>query len=386
MLFLIAIFMIIFSILNIYSPKKTKLVSLMLLLLILVLFIGNNDNPDYLAYLRNYEKIENNSFKEFVFSSGYFGFDFLQYISYNIGFNYNMFVLLVSLIGYGLIVNTIRFFSINENYVLLLYFIYPFFFDLIQLKNFLAMSILIYSIKYLLSNKKSDTFRYIMLIFVASLIHPVSIVYLCLLITKFSYKNMIFVFLTILSFLVSIGIRFNFINLAFLESVFFADDFLVTKFTYFETRVRYGFLVFSFFNLYSLLLIILSIKILEKNNKKNYSHEDYKNSKEYKFAYLMGEVNLFLTIICLPFYFINSNFFRIYRNIFLLNYIAFAITRQNYCEEYPNNNLIAISYDLLVYLLILILFFYSFVYSDNGIERILKPIFNNNLFLDVFKI
>ena len=100
----------------------------------------------------------------------------------------------------------------------------------------------------------------------------------------------------------------------------------------------------------------------------------------------MGEVNLFLTIICLPFYFINSNFFRIYRNIFLLNYIAFAITRQNYCEEYPNNNLIAISYDLLVYLLILILFFYSFVYSDNGIERILKPIFNNNLFLDVFKI
>ena len=380
MLFLIAIFMIIFSILNIYSPRKTKLVSLMLLLLILVLFIGNNDNPDYLGYLRDYENIENNSFKEFVFSSGYPGFNFLQFISYNIGFNYNMFVLLVSLIGYGLIVNTIKFFSINENYVLLLYFIYPFFFDLIQLKNFLAMSILIYSIKYLLSNKKLDTFKYIILIFLASLIHPVSIIYLCLLITKFSYKNKIFVFLTILSFLVSIGIRFNFINLAFLESVFFADDFLVTKFTYFETRVRYGFLVFSFFNLYSLLLIILSIKILEKNNKKNYSHEDYKNSKEYKFAYLMGEVNLFLTIICLPFYFINSNFFRIYRNIFLLNYIAFAITRQNYCEEYPNNNLIAISYDLLVYLLILILFFYSFVYSDNGIERILKPIFNNNLF------
>ena len=109
MLFLIAIFMIIFSILNIYSPRKTKLVSLMLLLLILVLFIGNNDNPDYLGYLRDYENIENNSFKEFVFSSGYPGFNFLQFISYNIGFNYNMFVLLVSLIGYGLIVNTIKF-------------------------------------------------------------------------------------------------------------------------------------------------------------------------------------------------------------------------------------------------------------------------------------
>lgn len=86
----------------------------------------------------------------------------------------------------------------NKRYVYLLYFIFPFLYDIVQIRFFLASSIAIYAICFYMI-KPNKHFLFVILILIAFLFHKISIVYLLFLIsTKFEFKTNILI--TILFF------------------------------------------------------------------------------------------------------------------------------------------------------------------------------------------
>ncbi len=383
MIYMIAFFLCLFSVLSIYSNREVRLLSIFFLLFLIMIFCGNNENPDYVGYKFKYDSIKNHNATDFVFSNPYIGFNMLQFICHAIGLNYQAFLFIVALLGYALIINTLHYFHANMSYVLLLYLFYPFFYDVIQIKNFLAMSIVIYSIRYLLNNTKSATLKYVVLIILASLFHIVSVSYLLLLLTKLKRKVPLYILAFLSSVSVAILIRLRLINLSSVASILFGDLLPQEKFGYFNPVINYGFIVIDGIMLYCILILeFISHKL--GSISMNVNGICMQKSLQYKLVILMRDCNFLLLIMLFPMSFVNPNFFRIFRNFFILNYTCFYIGREYLKKESPDYTPeMTVFFDAAVYVFVIGLFLYDFVLYEN--KTILKPMFTQNIFLDLLR-
>ena len=383
MIYMIAFFLCLFSVLSIYSNREVRLLSIFFLLFLIVIFCGNNENPDYVGYKLKYDSIKNHNATDFIFSNPYVGFNMFQFVCHAIGLSYQQFLFIVALLGYTLIIDTLHYFHANMNYVLLLYLFYPFFYDVIQIKNFLAMSIVIYSIRYLLNNTKSATLKYVVLIILASLFHIVSVSYLLLLLTKLKRKVPLYILAFLSSVSVAILIRLRLINLSSVASILFGDLLPQEKFGYFNPVINYGFIVIDGIMLYCILILeFISHKL--GSISMNVNGICMQKSLQYKLVILMRDCNFLLLIMLFPMNFVNPNFFRIFRNFFILNYTCFYIGREYLKKESPDYTPeMTVFFDAAVYVFVIGLFLYDFVLYEN--KTILKPMFTQNIFLDLLR-
>lgn len=126
------------SILNLLCvgmKKKSKIVTFISILVFSLIFGGNNYNADYNAYFLNYRLI----------ATGYSYFDFdpffniLMKIGATLHLEYNVFLTIICLVMYALMFGIL---FRNNNYkihsIILLYTIYSFFIDAIQISNFIS--------------------------------------------------------------------------------------------------------------------------------------------------------------------------------------------------------------------------------------------------------
>ncbi len=383
MIYMIAFFLCLFSVLSIYSNREVRLLSIFFLLFLIMIFCGNNENPDYVGYKFKYDSIKNHNATDFVFSNPYIGFNMLQFICHAIGLNYQAFLFIVALLGYALIINTLHYFHANMSYVLLLYLFYPFFYDVIQIKNFLAMSIVIYSIRYLLDTKKSATLKYVVLIIAASLFHILSVSYLLLLLTKLKKKVPLYILALLSSVSIAILIRLRLIDPLSMASILFEALLPQEKLVYFNPVINYGYIVIDGIMLYCVLILqFISHKV--GHVSKNANSICTQESLQYKLVILMRDCNFLLLIILLPMNFVNPNFFRIFRNFFILNYTCFYIGREYLKKESPDYTPeMTVFFDAAVYVFVIGLFLYDFVLYEN--KTILKPMFTQNIFLDLLR-
>jgi len=383
MVYIIAFFLCLFSVLSIYSRREVRLLSIFFLLFLIVIFCGNNENPDYVGYKFKYDSIKNHNATDFIFSDPYIGFNILQFICHAIGLSYQQFLFIVALLGYTLIIDTLHYFHANMNYVLLLYLFYPFFYDVIQIKNFLAMSIVIYSIRYLLNNTKSATLKYVVLIILASLFHIVSVSYLLLLLTKLKRKVPLYILAFLSSVSVAILIRLRLINLSSVASILFGDLLPQEKFGYFNPVINYGFIVIDGIMLYCILILeFISHKL--GSISMNVNGICMQKSLQYKLVILMRDCNFLLLIMLFPMSFVNPNFFRIFRNFFILDYTCFYIGREYLTRKSPDYTPeMTVFFDAAVYIFVIGLFLNDFVLRHS--ENILKPIFTQNIFFNLLK-
>jgi len=383
MIYMIAFFLCLFSVLSIYSNREVRLLSIFFLLFLIVIFCGNNENPDYVGYKLKYDSIKNHNATDFIFSNPYVGFNMFQFVCHAIGLSYQQFLFIVALLGYTLIIDTLHYFHANMNYVLLLYLFYPFFYDVIQIKNFLAMSIVIYSIRYLLNNTKSATLKYVVLIILASLFHIVSVSYLLLLLTKLKRKVPLYILAFLSSVSVAILIRLRLINLSSVASILFGDLLPQEKFGYFNPVINYGFIVIDGIMLYCILILeFISHKL--GSISMNVNGICMQKSLQYKLVILMRDCNFLLLIMLFPMSFVNPNFFRIFRNFFILDYTCFYIGREYLTRKSPDYTPeMTVFFDAAVYIFVIGLFLNDFALHHS--ESILKPIFTQNIFLNLLK-
>ena len=125
---------------------RGKIFSCMLLFFMWVLFWGNFDNADYLNYKNLYDYV---SYSGTGYSTSQIGLVLIMKLASRIGFEYHHFLMLLSLVGIYLISHTVNRYTDKPQFVFLLYCVYPFLLDIVQVKHFLAMSIIVYSFKYL---------------------------------------------------------------------------------------------------------------------------------------------------------------------------------------------------------------------------------------------
>lgn len=327
---------------------------LMLSSMMWVLFAGNQDNADY----SNYEYIYNSVDYTGAYSAVESGFELLMKLSVYFGFSYQFFLMIYSSIGLILIINSLKAYTNNVNVVLGLYFIFPFMLDIVQIRNFMSMAILIYSFKYLLEVSKGATLKYIFAILIASQFHVSSIYYLLFILIKYiSVKKTIYISIgvTIAGFILQSTILNFVLQILKMErySLYFAN-----------TTPLYGIALFLLYYLAVLLLLKISIN---KNS----------NSQQLFFSNIVLKANilLFPTLILIV---QDIDFFRLLRNMMVINYVVF-------CFNFSFQR-ISLEKEKTMFGTIILLFVsisaYIFIYAQT-FESVVVKIFTENYFLNL---
>lgn len=360
---------------KIYSYKiknkyKYRISFIFLFLFMWVLFGWNNGNSDYDNYQNFY-----NIIGQYGGDSGVeAGFEFICRVANKIGLNYNEFLAIYSFIGLSMIVSTVRKYANNTTGVMCLYFIYPFMLDIVQIRNFMSMCIIIFAIRYLVDNNRKGYIKYCICVLIASTIHITAIFYMLFLITKIkSYKKLVFV-----TFAITIsGLLFQtiipMIVYKFLNNQRY-DLYLLSN-TSFYAKVLFilYFLVNTFLIYYAYMTIM--------NFNKTEPLKEIDNLKRNKIAFteVVMKINI-LVIVSYAFIYIDVDFVRLYRNILPINYILFSMIKSNIK--------ITKSVNKLVYNCCCIAFValssWAFIFLTTY-DSVVYPIFNNNNFFNYFK-
>lgn len=321
--------------------KKHKNIPIFLFVILLCVLMGaNTQNPDIENYISgfNTERIGPD-----------FGYSILVHFFYFMGFDYESFRLIISVFGILLIHQTVKKFIINKSAFYLLYFIYPFMIDIVQIRNFLVMSILIYAVPCLLTQKYRDYIKFVVYILIASTIQLTAIIYLPIVFLAKAKKNMLIrsiLFFNILGFIIIVANKDLFILITNQITFMLGEyDNRITKYGFIQTN--YGFLLPWAVQLTNFFLVTWARKIYSKRlrnedrsligeGNKKFPNKD--ESIKEKYILLIYWINVY-AFLFLPFYVFQMTFSRFIRNIIPLNLMVFLIAKKR-----NNNYLFGIIY------------------------------------------
>lgn len=358
MSYIISFFLVSINYMSSLYKNKSKLIKLLLLGLMWILFWGSIGNVDYNNYLIKYNYLMNNGGIE-VFKDSEIGFNFLMKISGSLGLEYEQFLMIVSFIGLLLVVNTVVRYSKKSQLVYSLYFIYPFLIDVVQVRHFLAMSIIIFSLRYIIEDERLNNFKFIVGVLLGFTIHYISIFFLPIIFLKKIELRNLFIFIVI--FLI-VTIPLAYTNIFEIIATFIIPDRKVTL--YFENRASLGFITEFLFQS----LVFLTLSYCCKNMKLNGLDES--------FCRTIYKINVYMFIL-FPLYIINGTFSRAYRMIMIPNYIIFSL----YYFKLDKQKRM---YFKVILLVLVLLLFMWYIYIPSK-ETVFYPIFQSNTLFNKLK-
>jgi hypothetical protein len=296
-----------------FIKQNSKIVAIILFCFLWILFGWNRGNVDYDNYVRGFSWAHG----ALRFNSE-IGTQLLYKLFILIGLEYKHFLIITSLIGLLLINNTIKTYTKNVALVFSLYLIFPFVIDVVQSRGFLSMSIILYASQFIIEERKGGTLKYIILILLASSIHYSAIFYITFILIK--HKDISY--LTVLSLVLTItGLAIAFTNLIPKLLLVFVPLEKVAH--YLENRLNWGILVALVVYASNFFLVYYSYhKIKSIQEQKN--NGDITQKTGFQFVEGVYKINILLLLLFILYVF-NMIFFRLYRNILILNYIAYAI-------------------------------------------------------------
>lgn len=371
------IYILIFCVLLILSTQKKKPFATTIIFAMLIIVIAaNTNNPDFYIYERWYET-NNYATNDLIYHIVSAGLN-------NIGVPYGLFRLIYSVTGLLLIHSTLKRVYGDSVYFYLLYLLYPFMMDVVQARNFIAMSIFISAVPFIISKNKLGWLKYLLIMLLAS---GFQILFLLFLPLAFVMKIKQYKLLRYA--LIASAIVLTTMSLAFTSSLDGLIGWLTDNFSEYDVRIstymsfNFGFvlqLVFVFLNYF---VLLVSRHIVRTNVRSGQlAVENISRAEiQIKFIELLYWINVFVFLYS-PFIVVNSGFSRIFRNIMPLNYMACLCT-----ANFINNVNYKINYNKMCYYLALAgyaLFSFSLrIYSDSY-DTILRPLFEQNLLFGLF--
>lgn len=288
---------------------------------ILVIMGGNISNPDTEIYTNMYY---NNIFTKDM------GFAKLINFGHMMNLNYNEFKLLVSFIGLSLIYLSLFGIVKNKMIFVLLYFIYPFFFDIVQLRNFLCMSFFILGFRCLISENKFFNLLYIPLILLGASMQKVGLVYLPIFFLRDLYEKKwiksavaILIFISIL-----IGLSGSALN-SFVDVIMSSlQEDLVGLENYLDRNTNMGWVIFWLEQFFAFFIVFLGKKLIDG---KLYNI----TVKEVKFINYLYSTQYYMFFF-LPLFVLDESFTRIIRNVLPLNSMLISIMIISIIKKYKN--------------------------------------------------
>ena len=284
--------------------SKSRIMYTINFLYLWILIGWNSGNPDYETYRIVYESYKYNNYTHSTFEVG---FQFLMRFFSRMGLSYQQFLIIVSLMCLCLISTVILKFSNRPTGVLSLYLLFPFLLDVVQIRSFIASSVVLYSFHYLNKENKNNKYIYTILIVLATLMHYSTIFYFLFCIIFFVDSKTIRKY-SLIFFPISIlfqGIIFRFVN------IFIPSD--ITG------RYSDG-LNISYITLFMYIIYLFIIILLLQYSKANKGNdEDIKISNDEQDIII--DIN-YLMLFIVPFIMSSLEYFRIQRGIMILNYIV----------------------------------------------------------------
>lgn len=364
---------IIINLLFIFMNKKSKLFMGFYIFFIWFLMAGSMDNPDYGNYYNQFQRISVYGTDMYDLNSEY-GFQWMMKLVSLFTEDYNYFLIIVFFIAISLICSFLYDKCLNKSYICILYLIFPLIYDLIQIRNFMAMSIIIFSLKYIFNQNFKSKIYFCIGTLVATSIHYSAFLYFPLVFIDVYGKNKKIRFMA----LGAMGISLYFIfNINALNPVIDLVAFVINSeknLAILEARSNLGFLIpyAEHMLMFSMIVISRRICFLQFEVRKDLSRIQIEKYKKY--INLVYYIDL-LAFIYFPLHLINISFVRLIRNLLILNYGVFAIT----IGMTKNKN----SYFLLVLLFVSLFYFLEYMHAPPELFYLqLQEMFIYNNFLE----
>lgn len=295
-----------------FGKRNFKLIAFLLLMVAYILMVATNnnngENGDYRAYLElyNHFRFGGNISNIKGYQTDYI-YMILMFLLAKLNLSYNLFLGVFTLVAILLIYSTLSKITKNHNLVLLLYMIFPFFYDVIQFRFFFAYSIVIFALKYIIFEEQKSYIKYILLIILASLIHNTVLFFLLYVILKSKLKIFIRLLLVIMTAITILAFTIK-INIVDILNPILAID-KIDSYTS-------GTLSYELNPIVSIIIMLIILYFILVIKKLHMKHQTY-TSKQ-----ILWLNNL--NIVLFPFLVISLDFERFLRPILLINYAMIA--------------------------------------------------------------
>ena len=355
-----------FIILSLYDKTDVWLFRVSLILLT-IMFAFTYNNADYDNYLIEYIRSEKMDWRdsEPVWI-------LLMHIFSKLQLPFSVFRAAIFMCAIALINSTISKICNQINFLLLLYFIYPFIIDVTQIRNFFAMSILVFALKYLAAKSRTSIIKFILCIIIATMIHNIFIVYLILIPVKlFSFRKAVLIFIVAFTVMIVLFNRLPYLVLSFFgnyhQGSAHVEKYVVKSLVSPTMIIALG-----------LFYIVFVLGAFWANNQYINAVKHNKCSEE-----MFGEIQFYLKCIVLISlsFFLNvysMDFSRVFRNIIIIDY-AVVLSAISYSPKRFRH----LFYSLLIVIVLysgLLFEFYPYA------ETVVYPLFNNNYIFDFISI
>lgn len=313
------------------------------------LFVFSDTRPDYGVY---------ESIFYGIYPDHEIGYIALNRFILGIGFDFKQFLFFVSNIG--LIVAFYTFYKSCKMQlaILITYIWFPFIIDGIQIRSFLANIIIIFAFRYLLYEKKGNTLKYILCVFLATSMHYYAFIYIVLLIARIRFNTKQFSYFSVAVSLVGIIIfRGTSVVASLMSTIFGAGSKVATNF-YMERG--FGFVIPILMQSIHYFLFYKAYLIRKKNCNLTVKNSLCARGDEYSIQELdiygmdvLLRVNVLFMLLLFPFYTYYTAFFRVYRSLFIINSIfifntAFDVKKRLNKKGISINMICSVIYVLIV--------------------------------------
>lgn len=353
--------------------KESRIVKLLTLIIILIIWGGNVFGPDIANYMRNY-KIGIHSIAQEQEKLYYI----FMNICFSLKFTFFQYRIIVSLCAILVFYFVFKKFNTNIHLISVLYMLTIFFMDGIQIRNFLGLAFVYLGLYILYEKNKWWKIEYIICIILASLIHSALIVYLVFLIVpkdldkKYSKRE--------IRIILGGGILFYLYMYAFRNSLNFlvsiteiGGEAKATEYAQYTTH--YGSLIIFLLQMIAIILSMYNYKkVVEKNKiivQKNYDTKLCGIEKDLKVLKFIIYINT-IALLFVPFSIIQSTYYRLIRNLVLLNFIGMGIVSKWYKRN--------VKIFIINFIFIGIWFYKEYVFGG-GFQEYIIPFMEYNKFL-----
>ena len=334
-----------------------------LLLLAWILFALNYDNPDYLEYKAMYE---NGAFG--INSRIEVGYVSIMRISKILGLSFVQFRAMIAGLCLTVMLACFSQYSGRGNTAFFAYMMYPFLFDVIQIRMFIVTTIVLFAIRYLDSFSVANALKYTFCILFATTIQVTAFLFLVLMLAyvtdcKESLKISALLSVTGVVLLNSHTVELAFRLLSFLGSNFVLGSRYATFDPAFK-RLMWVYYIIS-------ATIILTINIFKYCSSEDITNRRIQQNLLYKLTYL--------SLLMVPLIQLGSSFGRFYRIMLPIIYCALSCNCAERSETMTTKNLIRVT----CLFSIAALLFYAHIYTGSGdtYHRVLLGVVENNYLL-----
>lgn len=350
-------FSILLIILGLLLPKS-KSVTFIIIAWIIILTSFNNGGADWNVHLNIFK---DSYFSLSAISNGFFNsglFILLYGLFKSIGFSFYSTNFIINFICIMLLYKIISKKTKNVNIVLVFLIIYPLVEIIIQKRNFVSSIFVLLGFCELFNNEKKYSkllgFFYLL---VASLLHQATFIY-------FLFAVFFLLNDKVIDKILMVIIPLSFLITPFLPKIlgiFFSSS----KIQLYFYQLKVSNLSFVCSCAIHILFIIFLV-LFNKNSNDQLSNKVIKLNK--------------ISLLLLPFYYYQSAFIRLFRNLLILNYICFA----NNIEKIKYKRYFGIFLAFIIFLLLVFVFYY--IVSGLGFYNLVARLFENNSFFDFFNL